>query len=125
MVMKEIDKNQSKLEIRIHDFNVPRDHISRFVVDFIEECYPKLGIKENTKKNCRPSYNLCSMLKLIVYAKLDYIESGRIIEDMAKYHYIYKFVCDGITPKERTIQRYRNDYGKYYNQFSKNDLGNC
>lgn len=122
MVMKEIDKNQSKLEIRTHDFNVPKDHISRFVVEFIEECYPKLEIKENTKKNCRPSYNLCSMLKLIVYAKLDHIESGRIIEDMAKYHDIYKFVCDGITPSERTIQRYRDDYGKYYEQLVKMTL---
>ena len=50
MVMKEIDMNQSKLEIRTHDFNVPRDHISRFVVDFIEECYPKLGIGEYKKE---------------------------------------------------------------------------
>ena len=33
---------------------------------------------------------------------------------MAKYHDIYKFVCDGITPSERTIQRYRNDLGPYY-----------
>ena len=40
------------------------------------------------------------MLKLIVYVKLDHIESGRIIEDMAKYHDIYKFVCDGITQKK-------------------------
>ena len=122
MVMKDIDKNQSKLEIITHDFNVPKDHISRFVVEFIEECYPKLDIEVNEKKNCRPSYNLCSMLKLIVYAKLEHIESARIIADMAKYHDIYKFVCDGITPSERTIQRYRNDYGEYYEQLLKMTL---
>ena len=50
MVMKDIDKNQSKLEIRTHDFNVPKDHISCFVVEFIEECYPKLDIEVNEKK---------------------------------------------------------------------------
>ena len=124
MVMKYIDKNQSKLEIRTHDFNVPKDHISRFVVEFIEECYPKLDIEVNEKKNYMHSYNLCSMLKLIVYAKLEHIESDRIIADMAKYHDIYKFVCDGITPSERTIQRYRNDYGEYYWTITKNDIGN-
>lgn len=50
MVSKKIDKNQTKLGIKTHDFNVPEGHISRFVVDFIEENYPKLGISENTKK---------------------------------------------------------------------------
>ena len=56
MVSKKIDKNQTKLGIIPHDYNVPKDHISRFVVDFIEEYYPKLEIVENTKNNCRPSY---------------------------------------------------------------------
>ena len=32
---------------------------------------------------------------------------------MAKYHDIYKFVCDGLL-LQRTIQRYRVKYGKYY-----------
>ena len=113
MVSKKIDKNQTKLGIITHDFNVPEDHISRFVVDFIEENYHKLGISENTKKDCRPSYPPCSMLKLLVYAKIDHVESTRMIEELAKYHDIYKFVCDGITPSERTIQRYRNDLGPY------------
>ncbi|SDA57534.1 hypothetical protein SAMN02910315_01420 [Methanobrevibacter millerae] len=43
------------------------------------------------------------MLKLIVYAKLEHIESARIIVDMTKYYGIYKFVCDGIIPSEMTI----------------------
>ena len=112
--MKKIDKNQAELGIRTYDYNVPKDHISRFVVDFIEEVYPILEIKENKKKRGRPSYPPCSMLKLLVYAKIDHIESARVIEEMAKFHDIYKFVCDRITPDERSIQRYRNDLGRYY-----------
>ena len=117
MVMKKINKSQAELGIRTHDFNVPENHISRFVVEFIEECFPILGIKEkkkNKKKGGRPSYHPCSMLKLLVYAKIDHIESARVIEEMAKYHDIYKFVCDRIKPSERSIQRYRDEYGKYY-----------
>ena len=49
MVMKKINKNQTELGIRTYDFNVPQDHISRFVADFVEECYPILGIKEKKK----------------------------------------------------------------------------
>ena len=114
MAMKKINKNQVELEIRTYDYNVPKEHISRFVVEFIEEVYPILGIKENKKKKGRPSYPPCSMLKLIVYAKLDHIESARVIEEMTKYHDIYKFVCDRIKPDERSIQRYRNNLGRYY-----------
>ena len=33
---------------------------------------------------------------------------------MVKCHDVYKFVCDRITPDERSIQRYRNDLGPYY-----------
>ena len=35
------------------------------------------------------------MLKLIVYTKLEHIESARIIKDMVEHHDIHKFVCDG------------------------------
>ena len=117
MVMKKINKNQTELGIKTYDFNVPEDHISRFVVDFVEECFPILGIKEkkkNKKKGGRPSYHSCSMLKLLIYAKIDHIESARVIEEMTKYHDIYKFVCDRIKPSERSIQRYRDELGKYY-----------
>ena len=114
MVSKKINKNQTELSIRTHDFNVPNDHISRFVVEFIEECYPILGIKENKKKGGRPSYPICSMLKLIVYAKIDHIESARVIEEIAKYHDIYKFVCDRIKPSQCSIQRYCDEFEQYY-----------
>lgn len=80
------------MSIRIYDFNVPEDHISRFVVDFIEECYPILGIKEDKKakkKYGRATYHPCPMLKLIIYAKINHIESARVVEEMAKYHDIY------------------------------------
>ena len=56
MVSKKVIKNQAELGIRTHDFNVPENHISRFVVDFIEECYPILGIKENKKKGDNSSH---------------------------------------------------------------------
>ena len=47
---KKIGKNQAKLGIKTYDYNVPKDHISRFVVEFIEEVYQILGIRENKKK---------------------------------------------------------------------------
>lgn len=88
---------------------------SRFVVDFIEESYPTLGIDEDEEKLGRDSYPVCSILKLLVYSKCNHIESAEVIADMVKYHDIYRFVCDGFKPSARTIQRYRKKYGKYFN----------
>ena len=116
MVMGNMNKNQTKLIVRTNDYNVPKDHISRFVVEFIEESIKKMDIKIEEKKDGRHSFNICSMLKLLVYAKIEHMDSARVIADMAKYHDIFKYVCDGITPSERSIQRYRDEYGEYYEQ---------
>ena len=54
------------------------------------------------------------MLKLLVYAKIQHIDRTSIIADMAKYHDIFRFVCDDIRPSERSIQRYRREYSRYF-----------
>ena len=68
--MKKINKNQTELGIRTYDFNVPEEHFSRFVVDFIEECYPILGIKEN-KKAKKKRWQTC--LSSLFYVKTHYL----------------------------------------------------
>ena len=50
MVKRKTVKEQSKLGIKTLDCNVPRNHISHFVVDFIEEVYLILKINEAKKK---------------------------------------------------------------------------
>ena len=114
MVKKKFDKNQAKLGIKTLDWNVPKDHISRFVVEFIDEVFPLLEIKEPKKKKGRDSLPIDSMLKLLVYAKIQHIDRTSIIADMARYHDIFKYVCDDIRPSERSIQRYRREYGCYF-----------
>lgn len=114
MVKRKNGRNQSKLGIKTLDFNVPKDHISRFVVEFIEEAFPLLEIKEPNKKKGRDSVPLDSMLKLLVYVKTEHIDSAAVIADMARYHDIYKYVSDDVKPSERSIQRYRREYGEYF-----------
>ena len=114
MVKRKFDKNQTKLGIKTLDWNVPKDHISRFVVDFIEDVFPILEIDEPKKKKRREPLPLDSMLKLFVYAKIQHIDRTSIIADMARYHDIFRFVCDDIRPSERSIQRYRREYGRYF-----------
>ena len=68
------------------DWNVPVNHISRFVVEFVEEVFPLLNIKERNKKKGIDSIPGYSMLKLLIYAKIRYIGRISIISDMARYH---------------------------------------
>ena len=111
---RKFDKNQAKLCIKTLDWNVPANHISRFVVEFVEEVFPLLNIKEPKKKKGRGSLPVDSMLKLLIYAKIQHIDRTSIIADMARYHDIFKYVCDDIRPSERSIQRYRREYGHYF-----------
>ena len=96
------------------DSNIPKDHISRFVVDFIEEVYLMLNIKEPKKKKGRDSLPIDSMLKLLVYAKIEHVESAKCIADMTRYHEVYRFVSDDVKPSEHSVQRYRREYGCYF-----------
>lgn len=114
MVKRKFDKNQAKLGIKTLDWNVPANHISRFVVEFVEEVFPLLNIKEPKKKKGRGSLPVDSMLKLLIYAKIQHIDRTSIIADMARYHDIFKYMCDDIRPSERSIQRYRREYGHYF-----------
>ena len=98
MVKRKFDKNQAKLGIKTLDWNVPKDHISRFVVEFIEEVFPLLEIKEPKKKKGRDSLPVDSMLKLLIYAKIQHIDSTSIIADMARYHDIFNIAV-------RTVRR--------------------
>ena len=71
--MKKINKNQTELGIKTYDFNVPEDHISRFVVDFVEECYLILGIKEKKKNKKRRQ----TFLSLMFNVKTTYLCKNR------------------------------------------------
>ena len=114
MVQRKINNNQSKLGIVTLDSNIPNDHISRFVVDFIDEVYPMLNIEEPKKKKGRESLPIDSMLKLLVYAKIEHVESAKYIADMARYHEIYRFVSDDVQSSERSVQRYGGEYWYYF-----------
>ena len=73
-----------------------------------------MEIKEPKKKKGHDSLPIDSMLKLLVYSKIQHIDRTSIIADMAKYHDIFRYVSDDIRPSERSIQRYRREYGCYF-----------
>ncbi len=84
------------------------------LLNLLKKFFHFLNIKEPNKKKGRDSLPVDSMLKLLIYAKIQHIDRTSIISDMARYHDIFKYVCDDIRPSERSIQRYRREYGHYF-----------
>ena len=82
MVKRKLNKNQTKLSIKTLDWNVPANYIPHFVVEFVEEVFPLLNIKEPKKKKGRDTPSVDSMLKLLIYAKIQHIDPTPIIADM-------------------------------------------
>ena len=110
------EEYQTKLCILTPGYNIPFDHISRFVVDFIDERYELLGIPEVDNKSGRYPFNPRLMLRILIYAELDKKQSTDEIEELLMYHDVYRYVSGGIIPSSRTLRRYRDDYRIYYNQ---------
>lgn len=108
------DANQTKLGIVTLDQDIPQDHICRFIVDFVEDSYDELEIEQSTNTVGRSAYSIKSLVKLDIYATFDNVKSADRIAEFAKYHSIYQFVCDGITPSASKIREFRREYRKYY-----------
>lgn len=73
MVKRKLNNNRTKLCINILNLNVPVNPISRFVVEFVKEVFSLLNIKEPMKKKGGNSFLVDSMLKLLIYAKIQRI----------------------------------------------------
>lgn len=116
MVKRKLNKNQTKLGIKTLDWNVPANHVSRFVVEFVEEVFPLLNIKEPKKKKGRDSLPVDSMLKLLIYAKIQHIDRTSIIADMARYHDINMFamIFDLLKDQFNDIEENMTIILKYY-----------
>ena len=56
MVKNKNKKNQSKLGIITLDSAVPKNHIARYVVKFVDEYFDLLQFPEKTKKGVMPFY---------------------------------------------------------------------
>lgn len=112
-----MDIEQSSFKLERLDDDIPKDHLSRFIVRFVDEFFPVLEVEENMGGKGRPVLPVREMFKLIIYAFNEGVTSSKVIEDHAKYHKIYLYVSNGIKPSQRSIRRFIRDYGYLFNVF--------
>ena len=97
---------------------VEDDHISRFIVSFVDKYFDKLNIRKKKFKGSS-KYSVRSMLKVLVYASHEGITDVRKIEDSLKYNIVYKYVSGDITPSYSVINNFQRAYDDVITKYNK------
>jgi len=88
---------------------IEEDHISRFIISFVDNKMDKLNIRKKKFKGS-VKYSVRDMLKVLVYASHEGIIDVREIEDRLKYNIVYKYVSGDITPSYSVINNFQRAY---------------
>lgn len=98
------------------DKNIPEGDFARFVVLFIKMILKSFEIENEVFPSSKPRrkpYSLRKMMSLIYYFYSRDFTEASVIADMAKYHSYFKYVANGITPDEDTINKFINIWGSF------------
>lgn len=97
---------------------VEDDHISRFIIAFVDKYFDTLDIcKKKFKGSVK--YSVRSMLKVLVYASHEGVTDVRKIEDSLKYNIVYKYVSGDITPSYSVINNFQRAYADVITKYNK------
>ncbi len=112
-------KNQSYFTIETLGSDIPEDHESRFIKEFIKDKFSFLD-KQTESKEGRPAFKKTSLLALLIYAEYDDITDYEKISKYCDANKYYNYIMDGLVPKAGTIQQFMREYGyvfEFVNKF--------
>ena len=117
--MDDLDINDycGKFEYVSFDKHIPKGDFARFVVMFIKSLLKSFNLDNeifpSTIDNNK-GYSMQKMACLVFYSYARGFTKASIIADLAKHHTFFKFVANGITPDEDTINRFINKWGTLF-----------
>ena len=110
-------RNQIKLYPRTIDEIIPKDHLSRFIIEIVN----RLDLADIHNKYSdlgQNAYDPRMMLTLLFYSYMNGIFSSRKIEEQCKENINYMFICAEKVPDFRTISDFRkNNLEMFQNYF--------
>lgn len=89
-----------------------------FCYKIVECCFNYFDIEQEIHERGRNPFELLKMVKLITFASLNGITSSIIISNNSKYHELYKCVSDYLMPSDRTIRKYKREYGDIFRKIT-------
>lgn len=89
-----------------------------FCCKVVECCFKYFDIKQQIHERGKKPFDLIKMAKLITFASLNGITSSIKISNNSKYHMLYIFASDYLMPSDRTIRKYRKEYGDIFRKIT-------
>lgn len=102
---KNYNMNQLQIPMDITDW-IEENHISKLINRVVEGIDEKI-LRQSYKGGGRCSYHPKMMLKIIIYAYINKVTSGRKIEKLCKENLPMIWLAARQTPDFRTINRFR------------------
>ena len=102
---KNYNMNQLQMPMDITDW-IEENHISKLINQVVEGIDEKI-LRQSYKGGGRCSYHPKMMLKIIIYAYINKVTSGRKIEKLCKENLPMIWLAARQTPDFRTINRFR------------------
>ena len=117
--MGDLDINDycGKFEYLSFDKSIPKGDFARFVVMFIKMLLKSFNLENEifpSAKSNKKGFAMHKMASLVYYSFARGFTKASIIEDQAKNHTYFKFVANGITPDEDTINNFINKWGSFF-----------
>ena len=87
---------------------IPTNHISRDVVEFVEDHFDDCMDVVLDKNKGRPKYSTKTLLKIFLHASVDRVTSTERIYEHLQFHQVYQFIAGGLAPSARTLRRFKD-----------------
>lgn len=105
-------RNQVEIQALCLDDLIPADHKARFVWKYVQKLNMSgfvAKIQSVAGNAGRPATDPCLLLSLWIYATIEGIGSGRVIETYCTDHNAFKWLCGNVSVNYRTITDFRSN----------------
>ncbi|MCD7781749.1 MAG: transposase [Methanosphaera sp.] len=104
------NQNQTVLTFGKIDPNIPKNHISHYINEFVDDNFEYLD-KKYEKKLGRPAFAKTGQMKLLMYGEYENKKSFEEISSECEYNIYYRYLSGNNTPSGRTLKRFMDDHG--------------
>lgn len=111
-------RNQFEFSSQTLDDLIPQDHKARLILEFVEQMDLSVCLEGLSSFGTvgRPATDPYVILTLWIYTILDGNASARKLEELCKYHIVYRWICGGISMNRTSLAEFQSKNPKKFEQ---------